>query len=53
MALHRMRLIVLTLASNRIDTIEKMALPPSLSVLDLRNNFLTQVNRSYTVKNGL
>ncbi|ETN75414.1 leucine Rich repeat-containing domain protein [Necator americanus] len=43
MAFARLRLIVLTLSNNRITHLEKMSLPPSLSILELRNNLLTQI----------
>ncbi|PIO59910.1 leucine Rich repeat-containing domain protein, partial [Teladorsagia circumcincta] len=43
MAFARLRLIVLTLSNNRITHLEKLSLPPSLSILELRNNLLTQI----------
>ncbi|KHJ91426.1 leucine Rich repeat-containing domain protein [Oesophagostomum dentatum] len=43
MAFARLRLIVLTLSNNRITHLEKMSLPPSLSILELKNNLLTQI----------
>ncbi|CAI4226387.1 unnamed protein product [Auanema sp. JU1783] len=43
LSFQRLRLIVLTLANNRILEIEKMSLPPTLSFLDLRNNLLTGI----------
>ncbi|VDO68330.1 unnamed protein product [Heligmosomoides polygyrus] len=43
MAFARLRLIVLTLSNNRITQLEKLSLPPSLSILELKNNLLTQI----------
>ncbi|VDL77506.1 unnamed protein product [Nippostrongylus brasiliensis] len=43
MAFARLRLIVLTLSNNRITQLEKLSLPPSLSILELKNNLLTEI----------
>ncbi|EYC34364.1 hypothetical protein Y032_0001g38 [Ancylostoma ceylanicum] len=43
MAFARLRLIVLTLSNNRITHLEKMSLPASLSILELKNNLLIQI----------
>ncbi|CAJ0951102.1 unnamed protein product, partial [Mesorhabditis belari] len=43
LAFNRLRLIVLTLSNNRIATIEKLSLPPTLGYLDLRNNLISQI----------
>ncbi|VDM62386.1 unnamed protein product [Angiostrongylus costaricensis] len=43
MAFARLRLIVLTLSNNRITHLEKLSLPSSISILELKNNLLTEI----------
>ncbi|KAE9415552.1 hypothetical protein Angca_002700, partial [Angiostrongylus cantonensis] len=43
MAFARLQLIVLTLSNNRITHLEKLSLPYSISILELKNNLLTEI----------
>lgn len=48
-SLLRLPLQVLTLSNNRIDEIEKLALPPTVWFLDLKNNVIQEVSADFSL----
>jgi Leucine-rich repeat (LRR) protein len=51
-SLYNIQLQVLTLANNKLQEIEKQAIPPTIWFLDLKNNLMTQVNSNLIQNNN-